>query len=154
MATSRAPKQWALAKVETVTTFNAWKDNLLYIFSQEPKFTPFLVDGYKWEKYSSSDPNRGFTDDTTAANDPPTGLKKEDKVKNLNLFLGQIANYATIISRNQIVRNSTSLQDIWGKLREHYGLQTSGSKFIDLVTIRLNPGERHEDLYCCYITIT
>ena len=74
MATSRAPKQWALAKVETVTTFNAWKDNLLYIFSQEPKFTPFLVDGYKWEKYSSSDPNRGFTDDTTTANDPPTGF--------------------------------------------------------------------------------
>ena len=147
MSASRAPKQWALGKAETITTFNAWKDNLLYILSLESKFTSFLVDNASWMKYSSTDPNRGYTDDAGAANTPPTGLKKEEKVKNLNLFLGQIANYATIISRNQIVRNSTSLQDIWGKLREHYGLQTTGSKFIDLVNIRLNPGERYEDLY-------
>ena len=147
MAASRAPKQWALGKVETVTTFNAWKDNLLYILSLEAKFATFLANAATWSKYSSSDPNRGFTDDPGADDNPPTGLKKEEKVKNLNLFLGQIANYATIISRNQIVRNSTSLQDIWGKLREHYGLQTTGSKFIDLVNIRLSPGERYEDLY-------
>ena len=39
------------------------------------------------------------------------------------------------------------VMDIWGKLREHYGLQTSGSKFIDLVGVRLNAGERYEDFY-------
>ncbi len=32
-------------------------------------------------------------------------------------------------------------------MREHYGIQTSGAKFIDVVNIQLNPGERHEDLY-------
>ena len=147
MAASRAPKQWALAKNETVTTFNAWKDNLLYILALETKFAPFLVDGYEWAKYSSADVNRGFTDDAGANATPPTGLKKEEKVKHLTLFLGQIANYATIISRNQIVKNSTSLKNIWSKLREHYGLQASGSKFIDLSSVRLIPGERHEDLY-------
>ena len=147
MAASRAPKQWALGKIETVTTFNAWKDNLLYILSLETKFAPFLVSGAEWGKYSSTNPHRGFTDDPGANNDPPTGTKKEDKVKHLDLFLGQIANYATIISRNQIVRNSTSLKNIWSKLREHYGLQASGSKFIDLSCVRLIAGERHEDLY-------
>ena len=45
------------------------------------------------------------------------------------------------------MKNSTSLKDVWSKLREHYGLQTSGSKFIDLMNSRLNPGERYEDLY-------
>ena len=105
------------------------------------------MSGAEWAKYSSADANRGFNDDAGADATPPTGLKKEEKVKNLTLFLGQIANYATIISRNQIVRNSTSLKNVWGKLREHYGLQASGSKFIDLVNVRLIPGERHEDLY-------
>lgn len=146
-ASSRAPKQWALGKNETITTFNAWKDNLVYILSLEQKFSPFLQDGAQWAKHSSTDANRGFQDDTGVNENPPTGLRKEEKVKNLTLFLGQIANYATIISRNQIVKNSTSLKDIWGKLREHYGLQASGSKFIDLVNVRLIPGERHEDLY-------
>ena len=144
---SRAPKQWALGKQETVTTFNAWKDNLLYILSLESKFALYLQPDAQWAKYTTTNPNRGYTDDAGASSTPPTGLKKEEKVKNLQLFLGQIANYATIISRNQIVRNSTSLKDIFSKLREHYGLQTSGSKFIDLINIRLNPGERYEDLY-------
>lgn len=146
MAT-RAPKQWALGKTETITTFNAWKDNLLYILSLETKFASFLVPDATWAKHTSTNPNRGYTDDAGVNATPPTGQKKEEKVKNLLLFLGQIANYATIISRNQIVKNSTSLTDIWNKLREHYGLQTSGSKFIDLINIRLIPGERHEDLY-------
>ena len=146
-ASSRAPKQWALGKVETLTTFNAWKDNLLYILSLEVKFAPFLVADATWSKYSSTDVNRGFTDDPGVNNNPPTGITKEEKVKHLNLFLGQIANYATIISRNQIVRNSTSLKSIWTKLREHYGLQASGSKFIDLSCVKMIPGERYEDLY-------
>ena len=107
MSASRAPKQWALGKAETIT-FNAWKDNLLYILSLESKFAPFLVENASWTKYSSTDPNRGYTDDAGVTGTPPTGLRKEEKVKNLNLFLGQIANYATIISRNQIVRNSIS----------------------------------------------
>ena len=147
MAATRAPKQWSLGKVETVNTFNAWKDNLLYTLSLDTKFAPFLVTNYTWGKETTADPNRGFTDDAGANDNPPTGMKKEEKVKNLNLFLGMIANYATVISRSQILSKSTSLKDIWGKLREHYGLQTSGSKFIDLVCVRLNPGERYEDFY-------
>ena len=38
-------------------------------------------------------------------------------------MLGQIANFATIISRNTIVKNATSLNDIWLKIREYYGFQ-------------------------------
>ena len=52
-------------------------------------------------------------------------------------MLGQIANYSTIISRN----------DIWSKIREHYGFQTTGSRFLDLYTIELRVGERYEDLF-------
>ena len=87
MSTSRAPKQWALGKQETVTTFNAWKDNLLYILSLESKFTLYLQPDAQWAKYTTANPNRGYTDDAGASNTPPTGLKKEEKVKNLQFFL-------------------------------------------------------------------
>ena len=62
-------------------------------------------------------------------------------------MLGQIANFATIISRNEIIKNSTSLNDIWNKIRQHYGFHTTGSRFLDLTSIRLTAGERPEDLY-------
>ena len=146
-AATRAPKQWYLGKTETVTTFNAWKDNLLYTLSLDPRFAPFLLADATWAKETTADPNRGFTDEAGHDANPPTGLKKEERLKHLCLFLGQIANHATIISRNQIVGQSTSLKDIWSKLREHYGIQASGSKFIDLSNVKLLPGERHEDLY-------
>ncbi len=120
---------------------------MIYILTLNDNFAPFLLPEATWGKDTTATPNRGFTDDATVGNDPPTGLRKEQKVRQLELFLGQIANWAIIISRNQIVKFSTSLKDVWGKLREHYGLQVSGSKFIDIVNIRLNPGERHEDLY-------
>ena len=129
MSTSnKAPKQWSLGKEESVNSFNAWKENLIYVLSQDKNFVEFLQPNVTWLKNSCADINRGFTDDVVT--DPPTeGTRtKEQKVAQLNLLLGQIANYATIISRNQIVKNSVSLNDVWSKLREHYGLHTSGSK--------------------------
>ena len=69
------------------------------------------------------------------------------KAATLRLMLGQIANFATVVSRNQIVKNSTSLPVIWSLLREHYGFQSTGSRFLTLSSMNLDPGERPEDLY-------
>ena len=137
-----APKQRELTRVESITSFNAWRDNFLYVLATNKNFERFLTPNASWGRFSSTDLNRGFTDDTGE-----NAVTKEEKVKQLNLFLGQIANYAPVISRNQITKNSTSLNDIWKKLKEHYGIQTSGAKFIDVINIRLSPGERYEDLY-------
>ena len=62
-------------------------------------------------------------------------------------MLGQIANYAPIISRNSIVKNSTSISGVWQTIRQHYGLQLTGSRFLDLANISLRPGQRPEDLF-------
>ena len=69
------------------------------------------------------------------------------KCTHLDLMLGQIASYATIISGSTVVRNCTSLNDIWIKIREHYGFQTTGSRFLHLSQIQLQVGERYQDLY-------
>ena len=143
---TRAPKQWQLSKNETLNSFTNWKENLLYTLSLDSNFSPFLVDGFSWLKKSAATPTRGLTNDGESV---PVSQRLTDVQKNtkLDLMLGQIANYATIISRNSIVKNSTSLNDIWIKIREHYGFQTNGSRFLDLSHIQLAAGERPEDLY-------
>ena len=142
----RAPKQRQLTKDETITSFENWRQNLVYILSLDNNFTSFLESDSTWLKKSTANPNRGLTADV----DPvPEAQRKTAVQKNaqLELMLGQIANYAAVISRNSILKQSTSLQAIWQKLREHYGFQSTGSHFLDLCTIRLQPDEKHEDLY-------
>ena len=146
MANSRAPKQWTLTKAETLNSFTNWKENLMYTLSLDNNFAPFLLDGVTWLRKSPTTPNRGFTDG--GENVPEVRRRTANqKCAHLELMLGQIANYATIISRNTIVKASTSLNSIWTKIREHYGFQTTGSRFLDLTQIRMQPDERPEDLY-------
>ena len=140
------PKQYYLTKTETINSFNNWKENQIYSLTIDEEFKPYLADGITWGKKTAASPTRGFTDDanTVEANVRKT---KEQKCATVDLMLGQIANWATVISRNQITRNSTSLNDIWNKIREHYGFLGTGARFLDLSTIKLDVGERPEDLY-------
>ena len=62
-------------------------------------------------------------------------------------MLGQIANYCPVISRNTIVKNSTSMGSIWQAIRLHFGFQSTGSHFLDFNNITLAPAECPEDLY-------
>ena len=142
----RAPKQWCLSRNETVTSYESWKQNLLYILALDSQFAPFLVDGVQWERKTRSSPLRGFTDDPSSV---PQQQRRtaQQKVNMLELMLGQIANFCPIIARNTIVKNSTSMPEIWQAIRLHFGFQTSGANFIDFTAIHLEPGERHEDLY-------
>ena len=48
--------------------------------------------------------------------------------------------------------HSISLTSIWSKIREHYGFQCTGSRFLTLASIKLNPAERPEDLYQRLVT--
>ena len=146
MATNRAPKQWTLSKTETITTFESWRQNLLYILALDPQFAPFLGEGTTWEKKTRTRPNRGFADDNE---DIAVASRRtaNQKATMLDLMLGQVANYCPIVSRNTIVKNSKSMDDIWQTLRSHFGFQCSGGHFLDFCEIKLQAGERHEDLY-------
>ena len=43
----------------------------------------------------------------------------------LELMLGLIANYCSVISRNTIVKNSTSMGSIWSAIRLHFRFQAT-----------------------------
>ena len=145
MTTTRAPKQWSLTKTETITSFEAWRQNLQYTLSLDSNFAPFLGDTVTWQKKSQG-PLRGFTDDGTNI---PTAQRRtaQQKCTHLELMLGQIANYCPIISRNTIVKNSTSINSIWQSIRMHFGFQSTGAHFIDFNGIKLEHDERPEDLF-------
>ena len=103
---SKAPKQEKLTKTETINTFNAWKESLTYMLYLDDSFKPFFATGLIWGKKTSALSARNLTDDPDTEQN---GLTKEQKCDNLDLMLGQIANYATVISRNQITRNFSEI---------------------------------------------
>ena len=146
MASYRAPKQWQLTKIETITTFENWRQNLIYTLSLDSDLAAYLVEGVTWRKKTAASPTRGFTNDGTSV---PIEQRKTatQKAAQLDLMLGQIANFCPVIARNSIVKNSVSLPDIWQKIRQHYGFQTSGAHFLDLANIKPEVDERPEDLF-------
>lgn len=142
----RAPKQWSLTKNETINSFESWKQNITYILNLDKNFAKFLVAEVTWQKKSTKHPLRGFTSDGDTV---PVAerLTAEQKVSNLEMMLGFIANFCPIISRNTIVKNSTSIGCVWQAIRLHYGFQSSGSHLLDFADIKFEPDERPEDLY-------
>ena len=104
-------------------------------------------------KKNRQNPLCGLVDDVAAAADadgnaPPIVVRTAaQKLRTLEMLLNAIANYASVISRDTIVKNSTSLDDIWHSLRTYYGFQTSGAHFLDLQDIHLDTGERPEALF-------
>ncbi|XP_019645788.1 PREDICTED: uncharacterized protein LOC109486400 [Branchiostoma belcheri] len=145
MATAtRAPRQWCLTKTETINSFENWRSNLVYVLSLDTKFAPFLTDGFTWQKKGVE--NRGLAND---ADPVPENARRTaaQKAASLDLMLGQIANFCPIISRNRIVKASTSLSDIWQAIRLHFGFQSTGGYFLDIASVKLEPNERPEDLF-------
>ncbi|XP_041358141.1 uncharacterized protein LOC121375010 [Gigantopelta aegis] len=141
-----APKQLSLTKVETVNSFENWCQNIMYTLSLDPYFSRFLADRYTWNKKSHTEPMRGFADDVE--NIPVRqSLTAQHKSNYLDLMLGQIANYYPIISRNTIIKTSTSLPCIWQSIHLHFGFLSTGGHFIDFDDIQLQPEERSEELF-------
>ena len=61
--TNRAPKQWALTKHETITSFENWRQNLEYTLSLDNEFSIYIQPGASWKKKTRENPLRGFEDD-------------------------------------------------------------------------------------------
>jgi len=120
MANARAPKQWQLTKGETINSFENFRQNLLYTLALDPNFAPFLSDDITWAKKTSTLPTRGFTDDDEHV-PAARHLTAIQKSHTLDMMLGQIANFCSVISRNSIIKQSMSLNDIWQKIRQHFG---------------------------------
>ena len=146
MAMNKFQKPQALDEDTDITKFGNWRHNMLYILTLDENTAQFIK--ATWLKTSKKDVYRGFKADTAA--DEPVESKRRSaatKVSQLELMLGQIANFAPIVSRKSIIERTTSLEDVWQLIRAYFGFQTSGSYFLDFADICLKEGERSEALY-------
>ena len=80
----------------------------MYGLALDKSFASYLEPKVTWLKKTKASPQRGFENDSISV---PEAERRtaEQKVATLALMLGQIANYCPTISRNSIIRNSTSL---------------------------------------------
>ncbi len=141
----KALKQWSLPSNATSINYESWKNNFLFSLNIDDAYKPFLKEDATWGRLTKASPNRGLIDDADTV-DEARRLTATQKVTNLNMMLGQIANFAPI-NRSSIIRNSTCLNDVWREIRQHLGFQANGGRVLDLADMCLEPNERHEDLY-------
>ena len=101
---AKAPKPWKLTEEESFASFTSWKHNLIYTLSRDDSCSPFLQQNVEWQKLTSGNPHRGFTDDA----DKDHGLTKLQKVAKLQQMLGLITQWVPHYLANDITNNSTS----------------------------------------------
>ena len=125
-------KPWDLTDEETLTSFQNWQSTIQYNLSLNTDWAQFLDSGVHktWLKQSTAYPERGLTADGAPM---PVDKRRSATTKNyqISLMLGYISGYASVISRNVIVKNSTSLPDVWQKLRQYYNFASTGAQFLD-----------------------
>lgn len=141
---SFAPKIRVLSENETPTTFEAWKETLLFHLSTEIKFDTFLDTDFTWSAYSVD--NRGLIAD--AAEVPAASrMTARQRAAALQLMLGSIATYAPVIGRKFITQEATSLNRVWNRLRTHYGFRKTGARILELSAFQLESAESYETLW-------
>lgn len=147
------PKVSILSDSETISSIEAWRQNVLYQLRLNEDFRPYLKDGVLFGKKSKTQPSRQCTDDTrTETNDAGEEVvtvvrSKEDKCLIVDLMLDQIANFAPNIPRNDITRDSASLKQVWEKIRLYHNLEKSGALMSECFDIKRKPEESPQALF-------
>ena len=147
---SLVPKQRCLTPDETPTSFESWTESLVFHISLSDKSARFLSTGDLSTWTTAAD--RGFTDDVEIGT-PGTNITAENrmnrqtKISLLDIILGSIASYATVISAKFIKKQSTSLESIWERLRSYYGFRRVGSRILEITDIKLEMNESKESLW-------
>ena len=149
------PKVIPLGEEETLASIERWKQNVIYHLRLNEEFRPFLTT--QFGKKSRANPNRSLRDETKSESvKNEAGLtrvvttliqSKEDKTFTVDLLLDQIANFAPLIPRNDITRDSGSLHDVWQKIRLYHNLEKSGGLMNICWTIKRKPEESPQSLF-------
>ena len=137
-----------LQENESFSSFESWKGTVEYVFELDENFSEFFEEKFEWK--SKDFPNRGLKDIKLEGRITKTAAQR---AKYLNICLGQIACYATVISRDTIVRDSCSMKEIFHHLRTYYGFGKSGSSILDVVNIKRKGDESTEALYQRILTL-
>ena len=153
MADSRSalvPKQRVLNEHETESSFTTWLQSMQFNIAVDGKFSRYLDKEDLGEWSPSSIPTRGFTNDAVEGENVlpkevrMTAVQKEMILK---ILLGSISSFAPVVSNKFITEQATSLQEIFNRLRSHYGFRSTGGRILELAQFSLLPDESYESLW-------
>lgn len=156
---AHGPKIRCLTSSESIATLEAWKNNVLYGLKQNPDFRVYLHDGYVWGKKTRAQPFRCLEDVFVKERFQPEDESKppqdrlilsktrEDRAAEVDLLLDQVANYCPNIPRQDITKDSRSIEEVWQTIRRYYNKQQSGSLLNDAWSIRRELEETPQSLY-------
>ena len=123
MATSiKVSRPTRLTEEETLTSFEDWKNNVLFYLNQDVNFQLFLKSSTSWTKRNVGTQHRG--------------LASAAICQNLEQFLGVIASLSPPLLHGDIIEDSTKLSDIFTLLRTYYQLAPSESTFLKFASIK------------------
>ena len=136
------PKIRPLTPVESQSSFDSWREGMIWQISLDPMSARFLTDLKKWDNSE----HRGFTNDA-AGFDKDTTMTAVAKEMLLNIVLGSIASNCPIISPKFIKNVATSLDEIWERIRSYYGFRKTGGRITEFFDFTLETNESREALY-------
>ena len=147
---SLVPKQRVLTEQETPNTFTTWQESITFHIVMNDKFARYtdITDLGTWEPTSVT--NRGYINDPAAGDhavDEKIRMTAVQKLAVLKALLGSISAFAPVISNKYITEQASSLNDIFDRLRAHYGFRITGGRMLELSQFMLNPNESHETLW-------
>ena len=143
---SLVAKQRVLCESETESSFTTWHQSMMFHIVIDSRFSRFADSNDLGLWKSSATLNRGFTDDPRTGDDAPPAdvrMTAAQKATTLKVLLGSIATFAPVISNRYITEQSTSLNQIWDRLRGHYGIRVTGSRILDLAGMCLKDNESY-----------
>ena len=111
-----------LTEEETLTSFEDWRNNLLFYLNQDTNFKKFLKSDATWDKASGTVDHRG--------------LASSDELLHLNNFLGVIASLSPPLLHGDLIDDTTSLNDIFQQLRTYYQFAPSEATFMKFASIK------------------
>ena len=135
-----------------MSSIESWKNNVLYGLKLNPDFREFLVADYVFGRKTKLNPCRNLVDDVkeqkiNGENVHVITRSKEDKAADVDMLLEQIANYCPHVTRNEIVKDSESLKEVWYKIRLAYDIQQTGSLINDCFNVKRNLDETPQALF-------
>ena len=143
-------KQRILTENETEITFTTWNQSILFYLVVDNKFSRFTDPGDLGSWKASSVANRGYTNDLTDGEHAvPEDVRMSAAQKSavLRVLLGSISTFAPVISNKFITEQATCLDDVFDRLRSHYGFRVTGGRLLELSQFSLLPNESHEALW-------
>ena len=115
MSVVGAMKLRVLGESETRTTLSSWIETLIFLISNDNKFSRFMSDLKEWKSVTLE--HRGFKADVAEVDG--SKMTAANKFINLKVMLGWISIHCPVISSSFIKEEAGSLDEIFQRLHEY-----------------------------------